>query len=208
MDGGSCHWEPVPREGKFLQPVESPAEPHPFTSCSWAAWDICLQGGFIELAERLVVLISLFSLSLSQCFLLCGSSPRGSKHRADPDQQHSPGQFFLLCFPLSRRDSTQIQSCCLLLLSSFILPILFPIAAFLFPSPHQAFITSLCSFPAPEHSVPGSAWAGIFYHPALFCIHALISTFCSFWIPVAPAGINHWSRNSALEHRFPVKGCW
>lgn len=110
MDGGSCHWEPVPREGKFLQPVESPAEPHPFTNCSWAAWDFCLQGGFIELAERLVVLISLFSLSLSQCFLLCGSSPRGSKHRADPDQQHSPGQFFLLCFPLSRRDSTQIRA--------------------------------------------------------------------------------------------------
>lgn len=73
-----------------------------------------------------------------------------------------------------------------------------------FCSPHHTkLLSSPCACSQLLNSLfPGSGWAGIFDHRALFCIHVFFGrvmtcsgaiTFCCFWIPVAPAGINHWS---------------
>lgn len=114
-------------------------------------------------------------------------------------------------FSLSRRENTNPE---LLDIPPFILDMnresgLF--CSFTFYSPslsfcsphHTKLLSSPCACSQLLNSLfPGSGWAGIFDHRALFCIHVFFGrvmtcsgaiTFCCFWIPVAPAGINHWS---------------
>lgn len=207
MDGGSCHWEPVPRAGKFLQPWRTLQSPiHSQIALSLCGSLRYLSTGWIYRARWACGGADCAFLSLPVSGFCCVVPPHvdqsteltqiSSTHLASSScsASHCPGgttlksraagcsSFHLLSFPFYSHRCLSVP----------------------LPTP------SFYHLPAPELSVPGSAWAGIFYHPALFYIRALIITFCSFWIPVAPAGINHWSRsrNSALEHRFPLKGCW
>lgn len=154
---------------------------------------------------------------------MLGWSPRGSK-RCDTHQQHSPGQFFLL-FPVSIEPPT-LCSCFLIVqegersnpelldVAPFVLGVnrelgLFCSFTFLFPVPprHTKLLSSPCACSQPLNSLfPGSGWAGIFYHPALFCIHALIHHILLLLDPCGTCrdkSLELGVRSSALEHLIP-----
>lgn len=234
LGASATWWEVFKPRGEPCKPPSI----HPGINCTLSPGQLEMldSGGFIELCVRVVTLISLFSLRLPVSAVGC--SPRGSKgravqwHRSASLLQQPPGQFFLLfpvptapprlaaAFPLSRRENAPIQSCWMSLLSSWAW------AQSWGCSVPSRFIPHLClSAPLTTpgfHHLPvrvPSSWtlcsqllAGQESFITLPCFAFMLWSipFCSFWIPVAPAGINHWSWVSGAlpwSTWFPVKGC-
>lgn len=253
MDGASCHWEPVPREGKFLYPVENPAKPHPFISGNaklginrtlgqLVPWGVCLHGAdfwWVYRAWGACGGAGFTFFPLSDCLWVSGvccvgCSPRGSKcravlcHGSASLLQHSPGQFFLLSpvsialphvllllspCPGGRTLKSRAAGCPsfrheLRVWAVLFLHILFPRRCLSVPlaTPRFDHLPVL----VPSSWTPCSqvlAGQGSFITLPYFAFMLWSITFCSFWIPVAPAGINHWSWVSGALPWLPVKGC-